>query len=95
MQGPAGVRTVEDGSDTLSDIEPGAMERPEGIVGPAGAACRLVFALCHLIITKTGGQNVSTAERGAANTFSFCDRSCDDQRLRCDSTANIITFIKA
>jgi len=31
----------------LGDFEPGAMERPEGIVGPEGAACKLVFALCH------------------------------------------------
>ena len=71
MQGPAGVRTVEDGRYTLGDFEPGAMERPEGIVSPEGAACRLVFALCHLIITKTGGQNVSTAKRGAATHFPY------------------------
>ncbi len=51
MQGPAGVRAdfppVEDESNALGDFEPGAMERPEGIVSPEGAACRLVFALCH------------------------------------------------
>ncbi len=51
MQGPAGVRTdfppEEDESNALGDFEPGAMKRPDGIVSPEGAACRLVFALCH------------------------------------------------
>lgn len=40
MQGPAGVRTefppVEDEGNALDDFEPGAMERPEGIVSPEG-----------------------------------------------------------
>jgi len=31
----------------LGEFEPGTMERPEGIVSPEGAACKLVFALCH------------------------------------------------
>ena len=43
MQGPAGVRTEGLSTETenrsgLGDLEPGAMERPEGIVGPSGAA---------------------------------------------------------
>ena len=41
MQGPAGVRTglapVEAENKTdLGDLEPGAMERPEGSVNPSG-----------------------------------------------------------
>ncbi|KAA6424116.1 MAG: hypothetical protein FRX49_06075 [Trebouxia sp. A1-2] len=40
MQGPAGVSTsfapVEDESKALGDFEPGAIERPEGIVSPEG-----------------------------------------------------------
>lgn len=51
MQGPAGVSTsfapVEDESKALGDFEPGAIERPEGIVSPEGAVCGLVFALCR------------------------------------------------
>lgn len=41
MQGPAGVRTdiapVETANQTgMGDLEPGVVERPEGIVSPSG-----------------------------------------------------------
>lgn len=49
MQGPTGVRTdfppVETEEDGMGDLEPGAMERPNGIVGPEGDYSRL-FPQC-------------------------------------------------
>lgn len=40
MQGPAGVRTdfppVETQEVSMGDLEPGAMDRPRGVVGPEG-----------------------------------------------------------
>ena len=45
MQGPAGVRTglapgEAENRDEDVDLEPGAADRPEGIVGPSGASIR-------------------------------------------------------
>ena len=46
MQGPAGVRTdyppVENENNGMENLEPGAAERPEGIVGPEGVACKVL-----------------------------------------------------
>lgn len=45
MQGPAGVRTdfppVETEENSLGDLEPGGMRRPNGIVGPVGRSPNL------------------------------------------------------
>lgn len=51
-QGPAGVRTdyppLENENNGIEDLEFGNAERPEGIVGPEGVACKVLHAVIDL-----------------------------------------------
>ena len=72
MQGPAGVRRglapVEAENTTdLGDLEPGAMERPEGIVNPSG----------HLIHSQHAG--LDCAIKHAVSSYGCSSNVCIHQ----------------
>ena len=53
MQGPAGVRTdyppLENENNGMENLEPGDAESPEGIVGPEGMACKVLYTEIDLL----------------------------------------------